>query len=79
MKNITYNVEYTDTFGGDANYSWVERETFDAPSDIKASTLVRRAKKALGLYGRHKKSDYGDTIRLDFIGSCTCAFIYFNC
>lgn len=26
-----YNVEYTDTFGGDANYSWVERHKLTAP------------------------------------------------
>jgi len=26
-----YDVEYTDTFGGDANYSWVERHTVTMP------------------------------------------------
>lgn len=27
----TWNVEYTDTFGGEANYSWVERRTITVP------------------------------------------------
>jgi hypothetical protein len=26
-----HNVEYTDTFGGDANYSWVNRSTVTMP------------------------------------------------
>jgi hypothetical protein len=26
-----YNVEYTDTFGGEANYSWVKRKTIYMP------------------------------------------------
>lgn len=28
---ITYSVEYTDTFGGEANYSWVRREIVTMP------------------------------------------------
>lgn len=31
MTNITYNVEHTDTFAGEANYSWVVRKSFEAP------------------------------------------------
>lgn len=27
----TFNVEYTDTFGGEANYSWVRRATVTMP------------------------------------------------
>lgn len=27
----TYEVEYTDTFGGEANYSWVRRATVTVP------------------------------------------------
>jgi hypothetical protein len=26
-----YNVEYTDTFGGEANYSWVQRHVVSVP------------------------------------------------
>ncbi len=27
----TYRIEYTDTFGGQANYSWVKRKTVSMP------------------------------------------------
>jgi hypothetical protein len=37
---ITIDVEYTDTFGGVANYSWVKRE---AIAEIVGSTLVNKA------------------------------------
>jgi hypothetical protein len=30
----TYQVEITDTFGGEANYSWVKRETLTMPELI---------------------------------------------
>ena len=33
MKNeITYNIELTDLFQGEANYSWVRRATIEAPA-----------------------------------------------
>ena len=63
----TYNVEYTDTFSGEANYSWVRRATVTMPELThygydggtnyakanKASDrqLMRRAKAAMGLTG----------------------------
>ena len=43
--------EYTDTFGGEANYCWIKRETLTLPKNISNRALVRRAKKALGLNG----------------------------
>lgn len=62
----TYSVEYTDTFGGEANYSWARRETITMPewTHFKGwdgngrvqpkgyrRTLMRRAKAAVGLTG----------------------------
>jgi hypothetical protein len=29
--SLSYNVEYTDTFGGDANYTWVRRAKLTVP------------------------------------------------
>ena len=72
---MQFNIEMTDTFGGEANYSWVKRATIDAPENTKTSTLIRRAKAALNIGGRHRTSDYGDAIRLDLSGSCVCVFI----
>lgn len=53
---MTYQVEYTDTFGGEANYAWVERADVEAPScDYHSpsyrATIMRRAKAAMGLSG----------------------------
>lgn len=58
--------ELTDTFGGEANYSWVRRERiayYDKPSD---RALVRRAKKWAGITGEKcevEKSGYMITVR----------------
>lgn len=62
-----YNVELTDTFGGDANYSWVNRETVTMPelthygydggtnyakaNKVYQRELMRKAKAAMGLTG----------------------------
>ena len=64
---MRFNVEYTDTFGGEANYCWVRRATIDMPelthygydggtNYAKANRvfdreLVRKAKAAMGLTG----------------------------
>ena len=62
-----YNVEYTDTFAGEANYSWVRRAVVEMPelthygydgatnygkaNRIFQRELMRRAKAAMGLTG----------------------------
>jgi len=59
-----FAVEYTDTFGGEANYCWVERRQFDAPADISDRALLRRAKRLVGLNGvRGRVENYGDELR----------------
>lgn len=73
---INYSIEYTDTFGGDPNYSWVKRATIQAPSDISSRALMRRAKKEMGLSGvRGRTSEYGDMLEFRPYGSCTVLFI----
>lgn len=72
---MRYDIEMTDTFGGEANYCWVRRATIEAPATATSQMLVRRAKRALGITGRHKICDFGDLIRLDLIGACICIFI----
>ncbi len=60
-------IEYTDTFGGEANYSWVRRATIEMPelthygydgllgysraNRVYNRELMRRAKAAVGLTG----------------------------
>ena len=74
---MRYDIEMTDTFGGEANYCWVRRATIEVPDGTDTSRIiVRRAKKALGITGRHKLiTATGDLIRLDLTGACICIFI----
>lgn len=44
-----WNVEVTDTFGGEANYAWVRRYSFVAPAGAKQREIMRRAKAAADL------------------------------
>lgn len=72
----TYLVEYTDTFCGEANYSWVRRAEISAPAQASRALLVRRAKAALGLKGRHRNVyDFGDCIQFDPVNEITRVFI----
>ena len=63
---LKVNIEMTDTFGGEANYSWCKRKTITVAEGISSRALIRRCKKEMEVYDRHKKSDFGDMIRLDF-------------
>ena len=72
---MNYIAEYTDTFGGEANYAWILRETFAAPADASDALLVRRAKRALGIAGRHRKSGHADSSVLHPANECTVVFI----
>lgn len=49
MKTLKFQAEITDLFGGEANYSWVRRATFDAPENASDRTLQCRARKALDI------------------------------
>jgi hypothetical protein len=64
--------EVTDTFGGQANYSWVNRGTVKATTERGA---IRAAKRAAGLYGRHRTTEYGDCLRCDMVGDCVVLFV----
>lgn len=68
-----YYVELTDTFGGEANYSWVRRSTIEANSLKQAITIF---KKEQGIKVKHRVIyDTGDFRRVDLIGSCTCIMV----
>jgi hypothetical protein len=67
-----YFIEVTDTFGGEANYSWVNKYCVEATD----KTAVRRAKKAIGWNGiRCDREDCGEFIKLIPRGMCQVAFI----
>lgn len=89
-----YSVEYTDTFGGEANYSWVRRATITMPelthygydgatNYVRASRvynreLMRRAKAAVGLTGVRGESCNVDTREFRPYGSATVLFVTFE-
>lgn len=77
-KVFKWTCEYTDTFAGEANYSWVRRGTFFAKENATQRQIISAAKKELGLTGvRCKTFDNGDYFELRPIGSCTVAFVNF--
>ena len=86
-----YDIEYTDTFAGEANYCWVKRAVIDVPEwphfkgwdgngriEPKGyrSTLMRRAKESVGLTGvKGRTTDFGDVIEFRPYGMCTVLFV----
>ena len=73
---MEYLIEITDTFGGEANYSWVRRHSIAAPAEITDIALVRRAKRKADWSGvRCKVSKYADTIEIRPVGMCCVLFI----
>lgn len=67
----TYSVEITDTFGGDANYTWVTRHVIRARSPRGVATIMNRQ---TGL-GFRKTDEYGDMTRYDSASGATCMFV----
>lgn len=68
-----WEVEYTDTCGGQANYSWVERATVPDGSRL---AVMRRAKAAVGLSGvRGRTYWHGDGGEFRPFGSSTVMFV----
>ena len=75
-KRTKFLVEYTDTFGGEANYSWVERRIIYMPTKFSDNQLVREAKKSLGLTGvPFRRADVGGDIVLRENNACRILFI----
>lgn len=70
---MKFEATFTDTFGGEVNFGWVRRAEFDAPDTASDALLIRRAKRALGVVGRHKWHCKGE--RADIVGECTCILI----
>lgn len=73
---MQWNLELTDTFGGQANYSWCNRETIELPETASDRQVITAAKAALGLTGqRCRRCSYGEGFELRPAGACAVAFI----
>lgn len=70
-----YVVEFTDTFGGEANYCWVRRYAIDPKTDSQRA-IVRMAKKICGFTGdRCEVSDFGDSYWIRSLDRPVIAFV----
>ena len=81
MIQTDIHYEITDTFGGEANYSWVKRGRLECKpgEDYSDLAAVRRVKKDAGWENlRCKREDYGDMIVLRPVGQCLIMFINFH-
>ena len=67
----TYQIEITDTFGGEANYCWVRRYTYDAKSIRGAIQKLARQYRS----GWRFAWDDGTACRFDLKDACVCLFI----
>ena len=90
----TYEVEYTDTYCGEANYSWVVRKEISVPEwtafkDFDGNgriepkgyqqTLMRKAKAAVGITGmRGKTYRHGDMYEFRPYRSSTVMFVVYK-
>ena len=82
MITTQINIEETDTFGGEANYCWVNRKSYDFKEgqDVSDLMAVKKAKKLMGWNGvRCKTENYGDEIVLRPYGINRVLFINFHC
>ena len=70
--------ELTDTFGGEANYSWVKRGTLPVKEETTELSIVRGVKKALGMENvKCKRVSSWNMIELRPHGICAVIFITF--
>ena len=71
---ITFNIELTDTFAGEANYSWVKRDKIETKDTKRA--IVQKAKAWAGLTGIRCNVDWHDSlITIKPRGLCQIVFI----
>lgn len=76
---MRYIFEHTDTFGGDANYCWVNRESHNVEAMPSKLALVRRAKAFAGFTGlKCEVLEYGDCLQITPSGLCQTVFVIYE-
>jgi len=70
-KQSTFHIAITDTFGGEANYTWKREYRIKASSPRGAITQLAKSQ---GAGWRKVYGDF-DTSRYDLDGACVCAFV----
>lgn len=75
IETFTVDFEVTDTFGGEANYSWVRRKSVTLPCNISDRAVMRRLKAFAGFSGLRGRSYHnGDTWEFRPFRMCQVAF-----
>lgn len=75
-RTMKIHAHMTDTFSGEANYSWVRNAEFTMPEGASDLAIVRRAKRELSIDSRTTTESHGDELTLRFPASdCLVAFI----
>lgn len=90
---MIYEIEYTDTFGGEANYSWVKRATVTMPdlthygydgstnyckaNKVYQRELMKAAKAKLGLTGLRGRT-YSNGDLIEFRPYGSCTVLFIN-
>lgn len=73
---LRIDAELTDTFGGEANYSWVRREKITLPDNASDRLIMKRAKDAVLLTGvRGRWTSYGEQLTFQPYGRCIILFV----
>lgn len=76
---MLFNVEITDTFSGEANYSWVIREQFMAHDDISDDELAQKTLEYIGWTEEPVSIEsIGDMIRIMPHDSNLVCFVTWN-
>ena len=71
-------IEVTDTYGGEANYSWVNRKSVWMEENASDLAIIRKVKNVLGLSGhRCRVTNFGDEFHIDPQGQCIRIFVTF--
>ena len=72
---VTWDIEVTDTYGGEANYSFARRYAVHTADDISDLALVRRIKGVAGYSGiRGQTCISGDFVEIRFPARCVVIF-----
>lgn len=73
---MAWRVEYTDTFGREANYSWVRRALLAHRENEGQGALMRRAKASVELSGaRGRTVSHGDAYEFRPYRHCSVMFV----
>lgn len=71
-----FRVEYTDTFGGQANYSWIKRAEFSS-DEYNLAGIKKMGKILMGISGAPGRWEtIGETLQFKPYNSATVLFIY---